>query len=324
LSDDRFFLSTPGDTPLVELRHGARCVLLAPHVGGSIAAFYESGESNDGGVMHWLRPATQAMLDARNPLGMASFPLLPYCNRIRDARFTFDGERVDLSADGNLFPHALHGNAWRRPWRVDAVSESSATLGFRHEPSREAAHHWPYAFEASQEISLDANALSVTMTLRNLSDKPMPFGIGHHPYFPRTSSTRINAHVDAMWHGTPDPLPTHLAPHPGVDALKSPAGMSADAFDLDNHFVGWRHAATIAWPDEHRSIRLNAASPFDFMVIYAPAAFPSLLCVEPVSNVADWVNLDADRATAGGGVLTPGDSIRAAFSLTPCARAGCI
>jgi aldose 1-epimerase len=301
------------DASLVELRHGARRVLLAPHIGGAIAAFFET---RDDRVIHWLRPATQAMLDARNPLGMASFPLLPYCNRIRDARFTFDGERIDLSNDGNLFPHALHGNAWRRPWRLGAKEEAAATLHFRHEPSTEPAHHWPFAFEASQEIRLDASALHVTMTLRNLSDKPMPFGIGHHPYFPRTEATFVHAQVDAMWHATPDPLPTHAGPHASVDALASARGMKAGEFDLDNHFIGWRHKATIAWPDEHRAVTLNAAAPFDFMVIYAPKEFPSLLCVEPVSNVADWVNLDADRAQKGGGVLQPGESVRAAFSLT--------
>jgi aldose 1-epimerase len=120
-----------------------------------------------------------------------------------------------------------------------------------------------------------------------------------------------------MWHTTPDPLPTHIGPHPSVDALASPEGMSAEAFDLDNNFAGWTRTASIAWPDEHRTVTLDADAPFDFMVIYAPAAFPSLLCVEPVSNVADWVNLDVDHALKGGGVLEPGDATSVAFILTP-------
>jgi aldose 1-epimerase len=313
LSADLFSLAAPADEPLVELRHGARRVLLAPHVGGAVAAFYETRGAD---VIHWLRPATDAMLAAHNALGMASFPLLPYCNRIRDARFDFAGEQVDLSGDGNRFPHALHGNAWRRPWRVGETDEASATLHFQHRPSDEAAHHWPFAFDATQHVSLDADALRVTMTLRNLADRPMPFGIGHHPYFPRTANTVVRAQVDAMWHGTPDPLPTHLAAHGSVDALKSPEGLSADAFDLDNHFVGWNRTATIAWPDEGRSVTLSAEAPFDFMVIYAPKILPDELCVEPVSNVADWINLDAAHAQKGGGVLQPGETIRAAFALT--------
>jgi aldose 1-epimerase len=306
--------TTRAPDALLELRHGARRVLLAPHIGGAIAAFFDAHES---GERHWLRPATPETLAARNPLGMASFPLVPYCNRIRDARFTFDGALIDLSGDGNTFPHALHGNAWRLPWRVDSLTEAHARLTLHHEPSREAAHHWPFAYEAAQDIALDAQSLTVTMSLRNLSDRPMPFGIGHHPYFPRTAGTRVHARVASMWHTTPDPLPTHAGPHPSIDALASPEGMSPDAYDLDNNFTGWTRTASIVWPDGHRSITLQAGAPFDFMVIYAPSAFPSLLCVEPVSNVADWINLDLDPASKGGGVLAPGESMSASFTLTP-------
>ena len=298
---------------LVELRHGARRVLLAPHVGGAIAAF---DELRDGRVIDWLRPATPAALAACDPLGMASFPLLPYCNRIRDARFMFDGALVDLSDDGNGFAHALHGNAWRLGWRVAEVSASRARLHLLHEPSREAARHWPFAYEATQDIALDADRLSVTMSARNLADRPMPFGMGHHPYYPRTRNTRVHARVAAMWHSTPDLLPTHAGPHPCIDAMASSAGMSADAFDLDDNFAGWSRTATIAWPDEGRAITLSADAPFDHMVVYAPAAHPGLLCVEPVSNVADWVNLDVARALKGGEVLEPGESVSATFAWT--------
>ena len=298
---------------LVELRYGARRVLLAPHVGGSIAAF---DEIRDGRSIDWLRPATPAALDARDPLGMASFPLLPYCNRIRDARFSFGGAIVDLSGDGNAFAHALHGNAWRLPWKVVEGSNSRARLHFLHAPSGAAGHHWPFAYEATQDIVLDAHTLTVTICARNLSDRPMPFGMGHHPYYPRTRNTRVHARVAAMWHSTPDLLPTHAGAHPCVDAMASKEGMCPDAFDLDNNFAGWSRTATIAWPDEGRAITLSAEAPFDHMVVYAPASHPDLLCVEPVSNVADWVNLHVDHAMKGGAVLKPGESVTASFAWT--------
>ncbi len=107
----------------------------------------------------------------------------------------------------------------------------------------------------------------------------MPFGMGHHRYFRRTANTIVHAHVNTMWHGTPDPLPLHVGAHGSVAALNSPQGMAADAFDLDNHFVGWDRTTTVAWPDEGRSVTLNADAPFDFMVIYTPAEFLALLCV---------------------------------------------
>lgn len=70
-------------------------------------------------------------------------------------------------------------------------------------------------------------------------------------------------------------------------------------------------------PDEHRSVTLCADAPFDHMVLYAPAAHPELLCVEPVTNTVDFLNLDAPREDIGGGVLMPGQSISSRFNWSP-------
>jgi aldose 1-epimerase len=299
---------------LVELRTGNRHVLIAPQVGGAVAAFYDQhGER----AMHWLRPASREALEARNPLGMSSFPLLPYCNRIRDARFSFQGREIDLSADGNAFDHALHGHAWRREWRVGARTETSMELHFSHEPSKAPGEHWPFRYEATQRFVLSDEGLAITMSARNLSDRPMPFGMGHHPYYPRTPSTRVHMDAAAMWHSTPDLLPTQLGGHACLAAMASPEGMPAGAFDLDNNFAAWSRTATIAWPDEDRAVTLKAQAPFDHSVVYAPAAHPDLLCVEPVSNTVDWINLDGTPETTGGCVLQPGEAISASFQWQP-------
>jgi aldose 1-epimerase len=305
------------DDGLIELRVGNRHVLVAPRVGGAIAAFYDMHE---GRALHWLRPATAAALDARDPLGMASFPLLPYCNRIRDARFSFDGREIDLSGDGNAFEHALHGHAWRRAWRVGKRTPDSVELHFRHEPSRAPGEHWPFRYEATQRLTVSDEGLAVTLSARNLSDRPMPFGMGHHPYYPRTPATRVHTDADAMWHSTPDLLPTHLGAHPSLTAMRSPEGMAAGAFDLDNNFAGWSRSATIAWPDEGRAVTLLAEAPFDHTVVYAPQAHPDLLCVEPVSNTVDWINLDGTPATTGGCVLHAGESIAGNFQWRPASN----
>ncbi|WP_438394679.1 aldose 1-epimerase [Caballeronia sp. DA-9] len=315
-ADDDAFRIALNDPALIALRAGNRRALIAPHIGGAIAAFYDLTSRHE--PLHWLRPASAEALAACNPLGMASFPLLPYCNRLRDARFVFNGEAVDLSRDGNAFDHALHGHAWRRPWRVVGSRTNAVELSLSHEPGDEPAHHWPYRYEAMQRVELtDAGDLQVTLSIRNLSGEPMPFGMGHHPYYPRTPSTRIHTQVRAMWHATPDLLPTVLSAHDSVAMLASKEGMSADAFDLDNNFAGWSGSATIEWPDENRSVTLTADAPFNHMVLYAPAAHPDLLCVEPVSNTVDFLNLDAPQDDVGGGVLLPGERIQARFKWQP-------
>ncbi|MCX4151172.1 MULTISPECIES: aldose 1-epimerase [Paraburkholderia] len=296
---------------LVTLTEGAMHVVVAPEVGGALAAYCESTPE---GPLHWLRPATQAAFDQRDPLRMASFPLFPYCNRIRDARFQFNGGTVDLNGNDLRFTHALHGNAWRHPWQVGARTESSVELHFEHEPDSRQPGDWPFRYRAQQRIELVGGALRITLSAQNLGDRPMPFGMGHHPYYPRTAQTRVYAEVQAMWHADADVLPTHLGPHPAVEALRH--GMSPDAFALDNNFANWSREATIAWPDEHRQLTMTADAPFDHMVVFAPAN-DAQLCVEPVTNTTDCFNAMGMREQVGGCVLQPGEEIAAALNWTP-------
>lgn len=126
---DRAILDDPA---LVVLRDGVRRVVVAPELGGSLAAFYDATPH---GPVHWLRPTGRDALDAADPLLLASFPLLPYCNRIRDGRFRFDGRDWQLPMGEGALRHALHGHAWLLPWQVAARGEASVELRFDYEPA---------------------------------------------------------------------------------------------------------------------------------------------------------------------------------------------
>jgi aldose 1-epimerase len=149
-------------------------VAVAPELGGSITRFWS--EDGPRGTIDWLRPASAAALAARDPLRVASFPLVPFCNRIRDGRFTFRGERVSLGVNPPEAKHAIHGQGWQRPWSVLAREEARIVLGLTH--LRDA---WPFRYSARQEIRLAPDRLTVALQLRNEDEKPMPAGIGHHP-----------------------------------------------------------------------------------------------------------------------------------------------
>jgi aldose 1-epimerase len=303
------------DGSLVTLRCGARRAIVAPQVGGSIAAFYDESAR---GAVHWLRPATRAALDEGNPLGMASFPLMPYCNRIRDGRFTFAGQPFELPTVTGEFAHALHGHAWRRPWQVEVLQPDRVDLHFQHNPQAGAQGlpdaSWPFAYEARQRLVLSDEGLSVHLWARNLSTQPMPFGFGHHPYYPRPAGTRITTNVRAMWQADAELLPVSPGSHPAVEALGE--GLLLDQFALDNNFTGWQREATIVWPSENRCLKLRADAPLDFFVLFSPANTP-FFCAEPVSNTTDWLNLDAPHRDIGGSVLAPGETIEAGFAWLP-------
>ncbi|WP_321842942.1 aldose 1-epimerase [Paraburkholderia bannensis] len=305
------------DGQIVALAHGRAHALIAPHVGGSIAAWYDQ-DSTAAAAHHWLRPATRAAIDARDPLGMASFPLMPYCNRIRDGRFRFEGEMIDLPSGTGALRHALHGHAWRRPWQIESQERNTVTLHFAHEAPARGGEGWPFSYEARQHITLDETGLSVRLWARNLGTRTMPFGFGHHPYYPKPPGTRLSARVRAMWEIDAEVLPIALSAHPAVDALEN--GMIVDEFDLDNNFSGWRREALIEWPGEGRRLALRASAPLDYFVLYSAQGLP-WFCAEPVSNTTDWLNLQLDglagRLDVGGTALAPGESVETQLSWVP-------
>lgn len=277
---------------------------LTPEVGGSIAGLY----SDRSGVRHdWLRPASRQALLARDPEGMASFPLIPFCNRIRHGRFHFQGRDVVLPLNRSPAPHAIHGVAWDLPWTVLECDETSAQLQLDYPGGG-----WPYRFRATQFFQLFEDRLTVTMEVQNCDSEVMPIGLGHHPYVPHLPDTRLTVATSDMWFSDAELMPTELGRPPLLDLLRT--GVNLDQVVQDNNFIGWDGLARVDF-GRTRSLILRAQSPFNFFVLYSPKG-KDHFCIEPVSNCTDWLNLNNyPSAQVGGALLAPDDTYRASFEL---------
>jgi len=294
---------------LLVLRQGSYRLVLAPDIGGSIASF----SSHDGPrEHHWLRPASPAALMAREPLGMASFPMVPWCNRIRAGRSTYGGRPVALAPNFAGTPHTMHGVGWQRPWGVGDCAAAAAELHLAHE----ADAFWPYRFTSTQRFTLAATGeLTVDIDVVNRDSVPMPAGLGHHPYLPRRTAARLQASTAALWAADAETMPTALAAPPVVAALDQ--GTAVRGLTLDNNFTGWSRHAHIGWDDDGTELTLWAEAPLDYLVVYTPARL-DYFCVEPASNTTDWMNL-AQRGVGavGGHLLAPGERLVGRFGLRP-------
>ena len=300
---------------LVRLAAGELRVVLAPAAGGSIASFSQAWRGRE---LHWLRPASPEGLATRDPLAMASFPLVPFCNRIRDGRAHFEGRDIRFPPNhpAEPSPHPLHGIGWQRPWTVESADERRAVLSLRVS----ASEAWPWAFSARQAFVLEPDRLEVEMSLSNDDAAAMPAGIGHHPYFLHEAGTRLTTSTQAMWQADAQVLPTRLDDGGPVPLLRQ--GVELAALSLDNNFIGWERVARIDWDaGRHgpaRSLRLEAAAPLDYFVLYCPRDYP-FFCAEPVSQCTDWLNLlpRHDPHALGGARVAPGGRLEAGFVLRP-------
>lgn len=289
---------------------------IVPEVGGSLSGFWTEGGGHR--RTHWLRPADQQSLGLHNPLGMASFPLVPFCNRIRDGRASFEGREIRFPPNhpAGSSPHPLHGIGWQRSWAVDSANRHAVDMSLQVD----ASPAWPWSFLAQQRIELDERALRVSISVTNRDQVAMPAGIGHHPYFLHTPGTRLASATTAMWRADEDKLPVELATGEVVDRLR--AGVVLAELDLDNNFVGWDHAARIDWPADAsgpvRSLLMRSDPVLGYFVVYSPRGADHF-CAEPVSQCTDWLNLlpRYGHAALGGARVLPGDRLSASFDLVP-------
>lgn len=311
--------AAPDTAALVSLAAGELRAVLAPHVGGSVASFTRQWQQ-DGRErrVNWLRPATTEALARVNPLGMASFPLVPFCNRIRDGRASFEGRQIRFPPNhpSDPSPHPLHGIGWQREWTVESTAETQAVLALQVH----ASEAWPWRFSARQQVSLHETALTVHMSLTNEDEVAMPAGIGHHPYFPHTQGTRLTSPTAAMWLGDAEVMPTQLEIGDTVASLRE--GIALSELNLDNNFIGWEREALVEWPADAdgpaRSLVMEADAPLDYFVLYCPRGYGHF-CAEPVSQCTDWLNLlrQYGHEPLGGARLEPGETLRTGFTLTP-------
>lgn len=278
--------------PSITLSSGALRLELSPSIGGAICGF------------HWLREGgpTPILRECNSPLenvlDAGAFPLVPYVNRIRGGFFTFRGRTVRLQPNMPGDPSPLHGQGWLNPWQVEHTDAANAVLNYRHH-----AGEWPWDYEARQEFVLDVRGLSLRLICCNLSQEPMPCGLGLHPYFPCGAQTRIDTQTSCAWTIDEHVLPVAQVPAEGRFDLRDRLVCGQD---LDNGWGGWGGTARITdpgWPYD-----LEMSSPqAKFFQLYSPAA-GAIFVAEPVTHANAALNApESEWPDLGMRVLAPSE-----------------
>ena len=270
-----------------ELRAGALRLALRADLGGCVA-----------GLWHHHTPVLRSTEPAELERARlsASYPLVPYSNRLGQRRFRWLGHDYTTQPnfdEGN--PHSLHGVGWMRPWSLHSHSALDAVLRYRHAPDA----HWPFAFEAEQFFTLTPQALRVQMQFTNLAAQAQPAGLGWHPYFTKRARSRLHIELSDRWESdATTQLPTRRVPQPGIDG-------DVAHMNFDHCFEGWRGPARIR--DEKFSLQLSSSLPY--LVVFTPQD-RDYFCVEPVSHVSNAIHM-ADPAAHGLVSVPPGETFEA-------------
>lgn len=258
--------------------------------------------------------------------------LAPWPNRVVDGRYAFAGEELELALTEPKRGHALHGLlGWTEYQPIDK-GPSHVTLSAVVEPQS----GYPWRVSVVTTYSLDASGLHQSVTARNESDEPAPWGTGPHPYL-RAGDGLVDGwtlHLPAaqVLEVTADRLiPTALA---GVEVdagrfdyrTARPIGTA----EIDHAYTALECDAdgitTVAVTDAAGSgvsIAWDAVCPWvqvhtaDQPEGAASAVHRIGLAVEPMTCAPDAFNADRYDFDAGLVVLEPGAEHTASWTISP-------
>lgn len=279
----------------VELRGGNYRVVVDGAHGGSIL----SGEwqASNGETLAVLAPWNQEL----QPFKAGCFAMLPFVNRIADGRFRFAGHDHVLPINHPEENMAIHGFARDNPWALTTRQEGRVVM----EQDFEQAGN-PYCYRARQEISLSDEGIRIALSVRNEGHEAMPFGIGLHPWFPKTFCTTLTFASRGGFDRDARGLPTLPSRVEAVFDEAAPGALGALPW-FDGCFERWSpRAARMVRPEDSIAIELEAEGALRHLHVFVPDD-RSVLCAEPVSHAPDAINRPELGASNAMDVLAPGE-----------------
>ncbi|MDE1996115.1 MAG: aldose 1-epimerase [Rhizobiaceae bacterium] len=290
---------------VIEISAGDLSIGLVPEIGGSVAFFRSSG-------IDLMRSLSPLDLVARNVLGVAMFPMVPYANRIAGNAFDFGGRLWTFEPNNHPERFNVHGTGWHSSWRAER-NETGVLLSLDHIAPDE-----PYSYRATQHFLLEPEGLTVAIHLMNEGGVSMPFGFGLHPWFERGVDTTLAFRAGHFFMEGPEGIATErLAMPPELDFAQ---GRALPDTWRNNDFGGWDGVAEIRFPDRGRGLRIAADPIFGHLMLYADPQKP-FFCLEPQSNAPCAFNRMAGRdgESFGARILAPGESLDGTIRFLPFA-----
>lgn len=245
--------------------------------------------------------------------------LFPFPGRIAGAVFRFQEQEYALeAADGQ--GNAIHGFVLNRPWRVMEQSPQRAVGQFHASQDDPALlFRWPADFRITVVYLLTGNRLRCEIEMTNPDTRPLPMGLGLHPYFrvpivPGGSADNCRVTVPASEYWELKDLLATGRKLPVLEDKDLRQGMLFSETRLDN--ILWNVTAadgrietSLEDPDAGCRLKIAFDDQFRGIVVFNPP-HREAICIEPYSCVPDAWRLADQGFDAGAIVLSPGETLQ--------------
>lgn len=243
--------------------------------------------------------------------------LFPFPNRLKHGTYHWDDVIYQFPINDGQTGNALHGMGMTDPFRYTqletSADEAVIECSYKNDGKNPA---YPFRFSIVVSFTLSAdNRFELQMTFQNLHDKPVPVGIGWHPYFmldgQGVDKWRLQLPPCEMIGIDPQMIPTGKRYE--YDRFKQERMIQSEV--LDNCFA-------LTEPQERASLMLSnekhrleywqemGTGKFDYIQLFTPPHRKSL-AIEPMT-----CNVDAFNNGDGLVRLHPGERLSAHCGLS--------
>ena len=236
--------------------------------------------------------------------------LAPWPNRIRDGRWTQDGNAYELAITDRARHNAIHGLVTVGTFEVLHQTDSSVTLEYLIEP----AAGYPFSVTVTVSYQLSDQGLECAMSLRNEGVDNAPVALGAHPYLTIGDAPIRSLTIEA-------PVASHLITDTQMIPVAEEAiegskvdissRVSLEELELDTGFrLGGEapYTTTLAAHDG-KKVSLWQSKEFGWLQVFVTDEFPgpdgpsSAVAIEPMTAPANAFNSGTDLKW-----LEPGES----------------
>ena len=240
--------------------------------------------------------------------------------------FPHTGKLVDgkLEAKGGVYESGQHGFA--RNLEHTFLEKTDDTIVLELSSSDETLTRFPYEFRLVSTFFLERDTLHHTLTVENLDEEKMPFGIGFHPGFAIPfDSSHTAADYELRFDEMESPLclnclPTGLVQqnHYLLGSNITSIPIDARLFANDSHCMVNLRSKTLGIYEKGtgRGVRCDIAE-FPYTLIWSKPGPPRFICIEP------WHSLPSPEGGStkweekpAAAILAPGEAWATTLSTT--------
>ena len=233
--------------------------------------------------------------------------LFPHCGKLVDGK---------LEAKGQVFEAAQHG--FVRLMEHELVEHTDDVVVLELCANEETLAKFPYDFRLVSTFALEGDTLHHTLTVENLDEEKMPFGIGYHPgYAVPFDDKHVATDYELRFSDLESPLCLNCRPtgllqdnhyYLGTNITTIP--VDENLFANDSHCMTNLNSRTLGIYEKGtgRAVVCDI-SDFPYTLIWSKPGMPKFICIEP------WHSLPSMEGSSikweekpAAAILNPGEA----------------